>query len=323
MRISAVVAAYNSERWIAEAVESLLNQTRPPDEVVVVDDGSTDGTARELSRFGRSIRLISRENGGCPAAFNTAFGAANGDYVAMCGADDVWKPRKLEWQAETLAAHPEVDIACGHASVFGLEQGEHPRPPGEGVLASGALLGHLFGGNTLCAPTAVIRRDLFERLGPFVEQVRNGDGLQRFNADDYEYWMRALKAGSVVYYDPRVMVGYRRHENNITADFLHMRRSTHLVHRRYADEVDRSLARSVLAEDLYMIGRDSVDAGRLTEARAAFRASLRYRPIPLAFAWVLVLSVPRRLRRRLSCQLVSLKRLIAPSNIGAAGRWPG
>jgi glycosyltransferase involved in cell wall biosynthesis len=320
--ISAVVAAYNSERWIGQTLESILGQTRRPDEVVVVDDGSTDGTARELARFGDEIRVITRDNGGCPAAFNTAFAAARGDYLAMCGADDLWEPRKLEWQADALAKHPDVDVACGHARVFGIEEGAQPRPEGTGLLDRARLMEHLYRGNTLCAPSVVIRRSLFERLGPFVERYRRGDLEERFNADDYEYWMRALAAGAQFYYDPRVLVSYRRHEGNITNDYLHMRRSTYAVHRGYAGEIaDRALVRETLALDLFAIARDTVDAGRPREARAAFLAALRYRPMPRALAWALVLSLPERLRELAGERLVALKQLVAPPDTSAAARW--
>jgi glycosyltransferase involved in cell wall biosynthesis len=320
--ISAVVAAYNSERWIGDTVESILAQTRPPDEVVVVDDGSTDGTARELARFGDSIRVVSRENGGCPAAFNTAFAAARGDYLAMCGADDVWEPRKLEWQAEALARHPEIDIACGHARVFGIEQGSQPRPSGTGLLNRDELTEHLYRGNTLCAPSVLIRRSLFERLGPFVERFRRGDVVERFNADDYEYWMRALRAGAQFFYDPRVLLSYRRHDSNITNDYLHMRRSTYAVHRGYADDIaDKELVRDTLARDLFAIARDTVDAGQPREARAAFLAALRYRPMPRAFAWALVLSLPIGVREQMGAALVAVKRAALPPDTSPAARW--
>src|SRR5271170_6996882 len=122
--ISAVVAAYQAEEWIGEALDAILGQTRPPDEIVVVDDGSTDGTARELDRYARRIRIVRRPNGGCPAAFNTAFREACGDFVAMCGADDIWEPRKLEWQAEAIARHPGADVLFGHARTFGRIESE-------------------------------------------------------------------------------------------------------------------------------------------------------------------------------------------------------
>jgi glycosyltransferase involved in cell wall biosynthesis len=288
--ITAVVAAYNAEAWIAETLEAILGQSRSPDEVVVVNDGSTDGTAAVLERFADRIRIVERENGGCPAAFNTAFATATSDYVAMCGADDVWEPRKLEWHARTLAEHPEVDVLFGDAQLFGLADGTYAKPPGEGVLDGGALRDALYRENIICAPSIVIRRSVFERLGPFVE---------KFGADDLEYWMRCLRGGAVFHYDPRVLLRYRRHDGNLSSRLLWMAECSHDVHRWYADDIgDRALVRDVLADDHFKIGRYLVDERRASEARAAFRASLRHRRRPRALVWTLVLALPEGARRR-------------------------
>lgn len=298
--ITAVVAAYDAERWIGEAVEAILGQTRPPDEVVVVDDGSTDGTARELARFGDAVRVVHQPNGGCPAAFNRAFAEATGDYVALCGADDVWEPRKLEWQAETIALRPDVDVLFGDARLFGLSEGTYVSPPGTGILDGPALTRALYRENIVCAPSVVIRRELFERLGPFVE---------RFGADDYEYWMRCLRDGAVFAFDPRILLGYRRHEDNLSSGLLWMQLCAHQVHRLYADDVDdRDLVRDVLADDQFKIGRSLVDAGRAAEARARFRGSLRHRLRPRAVAWLALLTLPAAVRHPAADALVRLSR---------------
>jgi glycosyltransferase involved in cell wall biosynthesis len=298
--ISAVVAAYDAEPWIAETLGAILGQTRPPDEVVVVDDGSTDGTARELERFAGAIRVVHQANAGCPAAFNRAFREATGEFVAMCGADDIWEPRKLEWQAGTLKAHPEVDVLFGDARIFGLGEGTYAKPPGSGVLDGPALRNALYRENLICAPSIMIRRSLFERLGPLVED---------FGADDYEYWMRSLRAGAVFHYDSRVLLGYRRHESNLSSRLLWMQQCSHDVHRWYADQIhDPALVRDVLASDLFKIGRSLVDAGRQVDARTAFRASLRHRVRPRALAWTSLLRLPRRTRERTGDALVRLSR---------------
>jgi glycosyltransferase involved in cell wall biosynthesis len=327
--VSALVAAYNSEQWIEETVSAILAQTHPPDEVIVVDDGSTDRTADVLAGFGDAIRVIRRENGGCPAAFNTAFGAARGDYLAMCGADDLWDPRKLERQLETLRAHPEIDVSIGGAEIFGTLEDSFPEP-GRGILDPQALAQTIFPFNIVCASSVLFRRELAERLGPFVErtdatefaawmrELGVGDvwdceapGVynERFSADDYDYWMRALRAGAVFHYDPRVLVRYRRHDDNVTNDTTWGSRCCNLVHRWHGDMIeDRRLVRTVLATDLFSLGRRFVDAGRPREARVAFRASLRQRPGLRALLWSGLVSLPERPRRTLIGPLVSLKR---------------
>jgi glycosyltransferase involved in cell wall biosynthesis len=306
--ITAVVAAYQAERFIAEALESILTQTRPPDEVVVVDDGSTDGTARELERFADRVRIVRRPNGGCPAAFNTAFREARGDFVAMCGADDIWEPRKLEWQLEAIEAYPQADVFYGHAALVGTVEGEHMQPRESGLLDSTSFRDGLFRENYVCAPSIVIRRALFERLGPFVEN---------FGADDYEYWFRCLRAGAHFYYDPRVLMRWRQHESNLSGQIDWMDECACQVRRWYeADISDRNLARSVLAPALFRSARRRVDDDRPQEARQTFREALRYArggsasDNARALAWIAILSLPAHRRDQLGRTVVSWSRTI-------------
>src|SRR5690242_5053753 len=105
--VSVIIPAYNSERYIADALRSVLAQTYMPQEIIVVDDGSSDGTARALDPFRSTIRYIYQKNRGEPAARNTGMREAKGDYIAFLDADDLWLPEKLDLQMTYLAAHPE------------------------------------------------------------------------------------------------------------------------------------------------------------------------------------------------------------------------
>jgi glycosyltransferase involved in cell wall biosynthesis len=302
--ITVVVAAYQAELWIAEALDAILAQTHPPDEIIVVDDGSTDGTARELERFADRIRVVRRANGGCPAAFNTAFGEAHSDFVAMCGADDLWEPQKLEWQVAAIREYPHADVFCGHAMLVGSVNREHNRPPGEGLLDGDALREALFMENCVCAPSIVIRRSLFERLGPFVEN---------FGADDYEYWFRALHAGAQFYYDPRPMLRWRHHGGNLSEQIAWMDECANRVRRTYeADVRDRAVVREAFSSAFFRIARRLVDDGDPDGARRMFREVLRYtcgRPTPVsarALMWIAVLGLPAGLRERAGRALIGV-----------------
>jgi glycosyltransferase involved in cell wall biosynthesis len=330
--VSALVAVYNGERFVAETIDSILAQTHAPLEVIVVDDGSTDGTAEVLASFGDRIRVIHQENRGCPGAFNTAFAAASGDYLAMCGADDLWEPRKLEHQLGTLAEHPQVDVSIGAAQIFGSVELTFDEP-GVGLLDPKTLAEKLFPFNIVCASSILFRRTLAQELGPFVENTTREEmdaffrGLgvgdvwdaeapgvykQRFSADDYDYWLRALDRGAVFHYDRRTLVRYRRHEDNVTNDTVWGYRSCCIVHHRHARMIeDKALVRSVLAADLFRLGRRLEAADLPREAGVAFRASLRQKRDPRVAAWALIVALPDRPRRRLGPTLVSLKRAVA------------
>jgi glycosyltransferase involved in cell wall biosynthesis len=311
--VSAVVGAYNAERLIGATIDSILRQTRPPDEVIVVDDGSTDGTVERLASYGDAIRVVHRANGGCAAAFNRAFAEARCDYVAMCGADDLCEPQKLEWQLHAVADDPEIDLVFGGAVNFGAEHGSWPPPPGRGVLDSSVLLARLYRNNTICASSMLIRRSLWQRLGPFVERfdasddefwagrlgARDVQTNKRFACDDYDYWLRALGSGAVFSYDPRVLVRYRRHERNATADLLWVHRSachTHHWHRHLID--DASLRRDVSAGDRFHLGWLMFHLGHRTQARTAFLDSLKLRLKARTAMWALLAALPERPSQR-------------------------
>jgi glycosyltransferase involved in cell wall biosynthesis len=303
------IAAYNAEPWIAETLESMLAQTLMPHAVIVVDDGSTDATARVLEQFADRITVLTQANAGLPASLNRAFRESTADYVALCGADDLWDPRKLEWQATALAAHPEVDIAFGHARMFGVVEGDFERPPGTGVLESDVLARRLYEGNMIAAPSACIRRRLHERLGGFREDIVN---------EDYEFWMRALASGAVYYYEPRLVLHYRRHGENMSMPgavrderLRPMLEMTYNVHQWYADVVPVSVARRVLAKDLCDLGRFLVEVGTPSEARSALHASLRERPSLRALAWLALLRVGRARRERVVGWVKAGQRAIA------------
>jgi glycosyltransferase involved in cell wall biosynthesis len=100
--VSVVIPVYNGERFVADAIRSVLNQSYPPLECIVVDDGSTDGTSNVVSRFQVPVRYVAKSNGGVSSARNVGIELAKGDLVAFLDADDLWEREKLEKQIESL-----------------------------------------------------------------------------------------------------------------------------------------------------------------------------------------------------------------------------
>jgi glycosyltransferase involved in cell wall biosynthesis len=326
--VSVVVAVYQAEPWIGACLDSILGQSHPPDEVVVIDDGSTDGSARELARYGDRIRVIRQENRGYQASINRAIREATSAFVALCGADDIWEPRKLEWQLASATKHPEADIFFGHAVFFGRAAGDHPRPTGRGVLDGDQLRRDLFRVQVLNTPSVLIRRALFDRLGPFVETFPDEPG-RSFPADDYEFWFRCLRAGVRFHYDERLLVHYRQHGSSITAAHMNVHHAMSLVRRSYASDLaDPALVREVLAPAEFRVGRGYVDAGRATEARRAFARSLRYGRGNLAatnlraLVWLGILSLPAGVRGRVGPALLGAARALDTARGGRSAALP-
>jgi glycosyltransferase involved in cell wall biosynthesis len=281
--ISVVVPAYNEGRWIAEALQSVLGQTSPPDEVIVVDDGSTDETVAEVERFGDPVRLVRQANAGCAAAFNRGFALAAHEFVALCPADDLWERQKLEWQREVLAEHEDVDVVFGRARYFGMSDDEYPHPRVAGVQERNELMRMMFVRNVIPDPSAIVRRSLHERLG----------GYRHVIGEDYEFWLRALAARARFYYDPRLVVMLRLHGDNLSSRALEIWETVHAARRAHASEIDDDeLVRRTLAGDLLRIGRCALGVARTERAREAYADSLRHRFSLHALAGRAALALP-------------------------------
>lgn len=266
--VSVVIPAYNAERWIAQTLDAVLAQSEPAEEVVVVDDGSSDRTRAVVERFGDRVRLIDQANAGCGAAFNTAIGSATSEYVALCPADDLWVPEKLQWQRATLRANTEVDVSFGAAINFGASDAPFRRPTGEGVLEPHALLRDMFVEHCIPDPSTVLRRALHQRLGGFVHPI----------GEDFEFWMRAVRGGAVFHFDPRVLVRLRQHGGNLSSNALAIHEMTLGVRQAAAADLgDAGLAARIIARNQRQVARARLGLGRVAESRTAYRESLRTR----------------------------------------------
>jgi len=185
-RVSAVIIVYNGAPFVGKAIESVLAQTERDLELVVVDDGSTDDTAQVVARYTDSrLRYIYQENGGLSSARNTGIRNSTGPWVAFLDCDDWWLPHKLERQLARAAERPEAGLVYGSVVVVN-ETGDI-----DYVLSAaieGDVLEPLLFGNKVAgsASSAMVRRDVFDRVGMFDEQVRY--------AEDWEFWLRVASA---------------------------------------------------------------------------------------------------------------------------------
>ena len=199
VRISTVVAVRDAEAYIGPALESILGQTRPPDQVIAVDDGSTDGTARVIEGFGDAVTLIRQAAASVGAALNSGLELADGEWLSFLDADDLWTARKLELQAAVLASNPEIDVVFGHVKQFispelSPEQRAELRAPGESAPAK--LKG-----------TLLIRREAFDRVGRL-------DTFWKV-ADFFDWYIRSREQGLREEMLDEVVLLRRLHTHNL------------------------------------------------------------------------------------------------------------
>lgn len=182
--VSVVMSVYNGERYLPEAVESILNQTLANFEFIIINDGSTDSTGAILRRYQETderLRVYGQENLGLIASLNKGCRLARGEYIARMDADDVSLPERLAKQVRYMEEHPEIGV-LGTWVAFIDENGETrgdwcmPTLPG--------LLGwSLIFGNCLAHPAVMMRSEMVERLGYYQPEA--------LHVEDYDLWTRA------------------------------------------------------------------------------------------------------------------------------------
>ena len=199
--VSCIVPVHNGARFLAEALASIAAQRYRPWEILVVDDGSTDDTARVASECGIALRYLRQEQGGGPSARNHGMREARGNFFAFLDADDRWHPDKLSIQLARFDARPELDISVAHVQNFWMAE-----VAGEGLQLAGHRRAAPIPGYT--ASTLVATREVFARLGPFNAEMKHGEQT--------EWFLRAREAGAVMELLPDVLLERRLHADNVS-----------------------------------------------------------------------------------------------------------
>lgn len=192
------MAVYNAERYVSQALDSVLRQTAPPDEIIAIDDGSSDGTPDVLRQFATRVRIIRQRNYGVSRALNVAITESTGDALAFLDCDDVWLPDKLKIQSAVLSREKDLEAVFGFVQQFvspdlNLEIAQKyivPDAPQPGISKNSML----------------IHRRAFERIGRFNEQLATSDFV--------EWYARANVLGLRWRMLPELVALRRHHPNN-------------------------------------------------------------------------------------------------------------
>jgi GT2 family glycosyltransferase len=225
--VDVVVPCYNGARYLGETLDAALAQTHRPLRVLVVDDGSTDGTRQVVERYGGRVDYVFKENGGQASARNLGIGRTHGEYLLLLDADDLVAPGMVARMVERLEARPEADLAhCPPLAFLGRDQAhpmaEHWRP-------DAAWIDYLAPLSILCAihgSATVFRRRAFERFGLFPESR----AIQ--GCEDWHFWLQAVTQGAIVEHVPEALCLYRRHLGSSSASRTGIaRRETEMMSR--------------------------------------------------------------------------------------------
>lgn len=258
---SVIIPTYNRWPLVAEAVDSVLAQSFQDIEIIVVDDGSTDGTTNRLAKFDGRLRLFTTTRRGVAAARNFGVSQAQGCYVAFLDSDDLWLPGKLETQIAFLDRHPEIQI-CQTDEIWvrnGVRvnpKAMHRKPSGDIFVRSLDLC--------LISPSAVMMtRELFQRIGGFDESFPV--------CEDYDLWLRVTSVYSVPLIPEALVVKRGGHADQLSRSLWGMDRYRVLalqkILRSGLDGVPRTAARDVLRRKVLILAQGARKRGKEQEAR--------------------------------------------------------
>jgi glycosyltransferase involved in cell wall biosynthesis len=229
--VSVIVPTYNRANLVAETLRSILTQTAPPREVIVVDDGSTDDTPRVLAEFADRVIIERVPNAGVQAARRIGIERAASEWIALCDSDDIWLPDYLAAQTRLLQASPSINFSFGNFSIlrerdvdpiskfdtaparFWDDIPRHVLP--EGWLFEASLAGRSFVFHPIFPSATMFTKTLFRAVGGFDRATKS------FRNEDADFTLRCLYRATVGAV-PQPLVLIRKHESNVSGDVLRL-----------------------------------------------------------------------------------------------------
>ncbi len=283
--VSVIIAAYNVEDFIGQAVNSALSQTVSDLEIIVVDDGSQDGTGKVVEQFSdERLRMIRKSNGGCASARNAGVAVSRGKIIAFLDGDDYWFENKLERQLEFLDHHPGADLIFCLSNIVD-EVGQN-----WGLLKPGSYRSFSFESLLIDNPVgngsaAIMHRKALDLAGPFDESLPA--------SSDVDMWLRVarIRPDNIVCL-PEILTCYRRRSEQTTGNWKRMQSAYELVFSKARHEDPETVQR---VEQLSRCHKNryhafiAYEAGELKEARRLLMESMKCSP------WTFILTTRSRL----------------------------
>ncbi|RPI03822.1 MAG: glycosyltransferase [Calditrichaeota bacterium] len=196
MQISVIIPTFNRIDLVCEAIKSVLNQKYPVDDILVIDDGSTDGTVDRLVHFSSAIRVFTQKNLGVSKARNRGISLAKHDWLAFLDSDDLWKPAKLTRQKQALLENPDMRFCYTNEEwrKNGLWMNQKKRHQ----KRSGWIYEECLPLCIISPSSALIHRSVFDQVGVFNPNLPA--------CEDYELWLRICSRMPVLYLDEKLII---------------------------------------------------------------------------------------------------------------------
>ena len=213
-RISAIIPTFNRAHLLPRAVDSILSQTLPPHSVILVDDGSTDGTEKLIKKNYPEIKYLKQDNLGVSAARNAGITATSCEWLAFLDSDDEWLPEKLARQMEVLNLAPAMKIC--HSDEIWIRNGKRVNPLKKHSKSGGWMFKKALPICCISPSSAMIHRSVFDNVGLFEESLPA--------CEDYDLWLRVTSSYPVLYISEKLVVKHGGHQNQLSEKYWGMDR---------------------------------------------------------------------------------------------------
>lgn len=287
--------AYNAEAYLTETLASVFNQTYKDYEVIVVDDGSTDGTLQVLRGYAGRIKTLTKPNGGPASARNLAIKHSRGELIAFLDSDDLWIEDKLAEQVLFLDCHAQVGMVYSEALMF-TQEGERRVIQQKIGYTESPTFCKLLTGNFIPNLTVMLRRACIDKVGPLNE------AKEMIAIEDYEYWLRVAKLFPIAGI-ARPLAYYRVRADNLVGDGRDIEQGLRLtltalqeVEKLFPQMWDEcGLDREMLLARLHIrAGFAWKRQKNWRECLRKYAEALRYSRRPRVWRWLLAASLLRR-----------------------------
>jgi hypothetical protein len=270
--VSVIIHTFNNEEFIAETVESVLRQTYNDYEIIVVDDGSEDGTRDALLPYMQKIRYHYKENGGIASAKNAGISLSNAEFIAFLDHDDLWVPDKLKIQMEHFNSNPQVGLV--YAKYTSFRDGKELRTkPEKGY--SGWIFKELLSKSFIQTSTVAVKKECLNAVGPYDESFTLGD--------EYDMFLRVAKRFQCGFVD-KELTKYRVHDRNASKDDLLFDKENLRVFKKVyngytdLDEKEKKILRKRIAMYSIKVARGLYNRGQLKESKKYQKEAREYLP---------------------------------------------
>ena len=251
MKISVVIPTFNRIRLVARAIDSVLKQSLNPYEIIVVDDGSDDGTSEMIQNKYKSIKLIQQQNNGVSAARNNGIKHAKGDWIALLDSDDEWTEKKLENQVDRLIKTPEYDFC--HTNEIWIRNGVRVNQRKKHEKYGGYIFDKCLDICRISPSSVLFRKNILDHVGWFDDQLPV--------CEDYDLWLRITSEYRILFIDDPLIIKYGGHDDQLShsvesIEFFRIKSLENLLDRTELSTNNRVLAIQMIIKkyNIYLNG---------------------------------------------------------------------